>query len=124
MEYRIMLRNEKYALIEMADKYIVACGFDDTKPQGEQWNYGLYFEHWNESEIRKAEMLSRALNNYREKTESSYNPTRMLEIYREDYSETDFLEILKTMNLNDDEVGDGFMVYANVVRETLKEEGE
>lgn len=122
MDYKIMLRNGRYALLEMADKYIVACGFNETYPKGQRWDYGLYFEHWNESEIRKAEMLSRALNFYREKTEPNYNPTRQLEIYREDYTEAQFQEILNVMDLNNEEVGDSFSVYANVVRETLKEE--
>lgn len=117
----IILRKGKYALIDRGHEYIVACGFDDTQPQNEQWDYGLHFEHWNESEDRKAEALSNALNHYRERTDENYSPTRVLEIYREDYSEGDFLEILRIMNVNNDEVGDALCVYANVVRSTLKE---
>ena len=116
----IILWNGRYALIDRGHEYVVACGFDESQ----QWEHGIYYTHWNKSEIKKAEMLSNALNCYREKTEENYNPTRELEIYREDYSETQFQEILNVMNLNDNEVGDSFSVYANVISSTLKQEEE
>lgn len=43
-----------------------------------------------------------------------------LEIYREDYTEGQFNEILSSLNLNDDEVGEAFMVHAVVDKSTLK----
>lgn len=55
------------------------------------------------------------------------NPTeerekeKFLEIYREDYSETQFNEMLSTLGLNNDEVGDAFMIKGTVVKSTLKE---
>lgn len=116
----IILRKDEYALIDKGHEYIVACGFNEESPEGQKYGYGLHFEHWND-EIRKAEALSNALNCYREKIDNRYNSTGLLEIHRENYSKTQFQEILNVLNINDDEVDDTFMVYVNVVRDTLKE---
>lgn len=45
---------------------------------------------------------------------------KFLEIYREDYKPTQFNEMLATLGLNDDEVGDAFMFKGTVVKSTLK----
>lgn len=45
---------------------------------------------------------------------------RFLEIYREDYKPTQFNEMLATLGLNNDEVGDAFMFKGTVVKSTLK----
>ena len=45
---------------------------------------------------------------------------KCLEIYREDYTEGQFNEMLATLGLNDDEVGDAFMFKGTVVKSTLK----
>ena len=116
----IILQKGNYALIDRGHEYVVACGFDETQFENQQWEHGIYYSHWNESESKKAEMLSNALNCYREKTEENYNPTRELEIYREDYTEGQFNEMLATLGLNDDEVGDAFMFKGTVVKSTLK----
>ena len=34
MKYNIILRNGRYALLEMETQYIVACGFDETQSGG------------------------------------------------------------------------------------------
>lgn len=49
---------------------------------------------------------------------------KFLEIYREDYKPTQFNEMLATLGLNDDEVGDAFMFKGTVVKSTLKNGGE
>lgn len=46
---------------------------------------------------------------------------RPLEIYREDYNKVQFDEILNVLNLNDNEVGEAFMVHAVVDKSTLKQ---
>ena len=51
----IILRKGRYALIDRGHEYVVACGFDETKPENQQWEQGMYYTHWNESEIKKME---------------------------------------------------------------------
>ena len=72
MKYNIILRNGRYALLEMETQYIVACGFDETQSEGSQWTQGYYYTHWNTSEIVKQRMLSAALEYYRSLTENNY----------------------------------------------------
>ena len=72
MKYNIILRNGKYALLEMETQYVVACGFDETLPENQQWSQGYYYTHWNTSEIVKQRMLSAALEYYRTLTETDY----------------------------------------------------
>ena len=72
MKYNIILRNGRYALLEMEMQYVVACGFDETLPEGSQWTQGYYYSHWNDSEIVKQRMLSAALEHYRTLTETDY----------------------------------------------------
>ena len=79
MKYTILLRNGRYALLEMETQYVVACGFDETQSEGSQWSQGYYYTHWNTSEIVKQRMLSAALDNYRMLTETDYIPRCRLE---------------------------------------------
>ena len=79
MEYNIILRNGRYALLEMETQYVVACGFEETQPEGSQWAQGYYYTHWNTSEIVKQRMLSAALEYYRTLTETDYIPRCRLE---------------------------------------------
>lgn len=72
MKYNIILRNGRYALLEMETQYVVACGFDETQSEGSQWTQGYYYTHWNTSEIVKQRMLSAALEYYRTLTETDY----------------------------------------------------
>ena len=72
MKYNIILRNGRYALLEMETQYVVACGFDETLPEGSQWSQGYCYTHWNDSEIVKQRMLSASLEYYRTLTESDY----------------------------------------------------
>ena len=79
MKYNIILRNGRYALLEMETQYVVACGFDETQSEGSQWTQGYYYTHWNTSEIVKQRMLSAALEYYRALTETDYIPRYRLE---------------------------------------------
>ena len=79
MEYNIILRNGRYALLEMETQYVVACGFDETQPEGSQWSQGYYYTHWNTNKIVKQRMLSAALEYYRTLTETNYIPRCRLE---------------------------------------------
>lgn len=79
MKYNIILRNGRYALLEMKNQYVVACGFDETQSEGSQWSHGYYYSHWNNSEIVKQRMLSAALEYFRELTETNYIPRCRLE---------------------------------------------
>ena len=79
MKYNIILRNGRYALLEMKMQYVVACGFDETQPENQQWAQGYYYTHWNMNEIVKQRMLSEALEYYRTLTETNYIPRCRLE---------------------------------------------
>lgn len=72
MEHKVLLQIGKYALIETDTQYIVACGYDRTQPEGGKWNYGLYFTHWCESELKKAHALYEAIEAFRKRTEENY----------------------------------------------------
>lgn len=79
MDYRIILRNGKYALLDANTKYIVACGYDETKPIGQQWRYGYYYTCWKTSEEEKQNAFCKALETFRCKTEPNYIPRCRLE---------------------------------------------
>ena len=122
MKYEVILEKGNYALIKRGSRmkeYAVVNGLN--KESGD-WSFscGYYAYEYNGTPLaNESEMLSNALNEFREKTEEDYNPTRQLEIYREDYSERTFDEILQCLDLNDEEVGNSFSVYATVNRNTL-----
>ena len=122
MKYEVIIEKGNYALIKRGlrmKEYAVVNGLN--KECGD-WSFscGYYPYEYNGTPLaNESEMLSNALNEFREKTEEDYNPTRQLEIYREDYSEGTFSEILQCLDLNDEEVGNSFSVYATVNRNTL-----
>lgn len=45
MGYTILLRNGKYALVDMGHQYGVVSGYDPMQPVGQQWEHGTYFTH-------------------------------------------------------------------------------
>lgn len=79
MEYTVLLRNGRYALIENENEYVVACGFDETQEEGSQWTQGYYYTHWNAIGVIKQRMLSAALEYFRILTETDYIPRCRLE---------------------------------------------
>ena len=113
MKYNIILRNGRYALLEMETQYVVVCGFDETLPEGSQWSQGYYYTHWNTSEIVKQRMLSAALEYYRTLTESDYIPRCRLE---------ELVTLFKDGLIEDDE--ESAMEYFNEICEMSETEKE
>ena len=113
MKYTILLRNGRYALLEMETQYVVACGFDETQSEGSQWSQGYYYTHWNTSEIVKQRMLSAALEYYRTLTETDYIPRCRLE---------ELTTLFKDGLIADDE--ESAMEYFDEVCEMSKNEKE
>ena len=72
MGYTILLRNGKYALLDMGNQYAVVTGYDPRQPVGQQWNYGTYLTHWNQSAEDKQIALFHAIEQFRLKTEPNY----------------------------------------------------
>ena len=110
MKYNIILRNGRYALLEMETQYVVACGFDETN---QQWAQGYYYTHWNTSEIVKQRMLSAALECYRNLTETDYITRCRLE---------ELATLFKDGLIEDDE--ESAMEYFDEVCEMSDEEKE
>lgn len=79
MNYKVILRNGRYALLEAKNEYIVACGFDETQPEKQQWSQGYYFSHWNASENDKQTAFFKAVETFRIKTEPNYISRSRLE---------------------------------------------
>ena len=72
MGYTILLRNGKYALLVMGNQYAVVSGYDPTQPVGQQWDYGTYLTHWNQSAEDKQIALFHAVEKFRLKKETNY----------------------------------------------------
>lgn len=123
MKWIEILRKNDYALLqsETDEEYVVANGYNPSLPENQQWGNGTYFIYWNDKS-NKAEQLQAALDYFRSKTESHFvdKGQKYLEVYRENYSEYTFLEMLQTLNLNDDEVGESFGVYCIVDENSLR----
>ena len=124
MKWIEILRKDDYALLqsESDTKYVVASGYDSTQHEDQQWNYGTYFCYF-QNKSNKADCLQNALDCFRSRTEENYvtKEQKYLEIYREDYTECTFNEILQSLDINNDMVGDSFGCYCIVDEESLKE---
>lgn len=79
MKYTILLRNGKYALLDMEHQYAVVSGYDPTQLVGQQWDYGTYFSHWNQSTEDQQRALSSAIELFRMRTERGYIHRHRLE---------------------------------------------
>lgn len=127
MKWTEILRKDKYALLqsESDTQYAVVSGYDPTLPEDEQWNHGTYFTYWNDTK-RKADCLQNALDCFRSRTEENYvtKGQKYLEIYREDYTEGTFNEIVTSLGVDNDRVGDALGCYCIVDEESLKEATE
>ena len=122
MKWIELLRKDDYALLqsESDTQYVVASGYDPTQPEDKQWAYGNYFTYWNDK--LKADCLQTALDCFRSRTEDNYvtKGQKYLEIYREDYSEGTFNEIITSLGVDNDRVGDALGCYCIVDEESLK----
>jgi hypothetical protein len=68
----VLLINENYALIDMENQYAVVSGYNPYAPEGQKWDYGTYFTHWNQSKEDKQQALASALELFRLRTETNY----------------------------------------------------
>lgn len=124
MKWIEILRNKDSALLqsESDTQYAVVSGYDPTQPEDKQWSSGTYFTYWNDAK-RKADCLQNALDCFRSRTEEHYvtKGQKYLEIYREDYSKGTFNEIVTSLGVDNDRVGDTLGCYCIVDEESLKE---
>ena len=122
MKWIKILRNKDSALLqsESDTQYAVVSGYDPTQPEDQQWIHGAYFTYWNDIK-RKADCLQNALDYFRDKTEENYvtKGQKYLEIYREDYTEGTFNEIVTSLGVDNDRVGDTLGCYCIVDEESL-----
>lgn len=122
MKWKEILQKDNYALLqsESDTQYCVAKGYDPTQPEGQQWSNGTYFCYF-QNKSNKADCLQNALDYFRSKTEEHYvtKGQKYLEIYREDYSEGTFNEILSSLGVDNERVGDALGCYCIVDEESL-----
>lgn len=123
MKWKEILRKDGYALLqsESNTQYAVVSGYDPTQSEDQQWASGTYFTYWNDAK-RKADCLQNALDCFRSRTEENYvtKGQKYLEIYREDYSEDTFNEIVTSLGVDNDRVGDAIGCYCIVDEDSLK----
>nr|DAJ45777.1 MAG TPA: hypothetical protein [Caudoviricetes sp.] len=123
MKWIEILRKDDHALLqsESDTQYAVVSGYDPRQPEDQQWSSGTYFTYWNNAE-RKPICLQNALDCFRGKTEENYvtKGQKYLEIYREDYSEGTFNEIITSLGIDNDRVGNAIGCYCIVDEESLK----
>lgn len=127
MKWIEILRKDDHALLqsESDTQYAVVSGYDPTQLEGQQWAHGMYFTYWNNAK-RKADCLQNALDCFRSRTEDNYvtKGQKYLEIYRNDYTEGTFNEIVTSLGVDNDRVGDALGCYCIVDEESLKEAAE
>lgn len=123
MKWIELLRKDDHALLqsESDTQYTVVSDYDPTQPEDKQWSHGTYFTYWDDAS-RKADCLQNALDNFRNKTEENYvtKGQKYIEIYRYDYMEGTFNEILQSLDIDNDMVGDSFGCYCIVDENSLK----
>lgn len=63
----VLEKKKKYALLKNLrnGEYVIACGYDETKPDGEKWDLGIYFGSG-------ADALENAIESFRYRTESKF----------------------------------------------------
>lgn len=118
MKWIEILRKGNHALLQSESdaEYVVASGYDPTQPENEQWDHGMYFTYWNNTE-RKPAALQEALDFFRSRTEDCHfvdKGEKYLEIYRSDYMKGTFMEMLNCLNLSDDQVDEAFGIWCRV----------
>lgn len=123
MKWIEILRKGNYALLQSKSdtQYVVAVGYNPNELENQQWASGTYFAYWNDTK-RKADCLQDALDCFRNRTEEHYvtKGHKYLEIYREDYSEGTFNEIVTSLGVDNDMVGDALGCYCIVDEDSLK----
>lgn len=79
MKYEVILRNGNYALLDMGYQFVVVSGFDSSLPEGQQWDNGTYYSHWNQGVEDKQKALFEALELFRMRTEFNFIPRCRIE---------------------------------------------
>ncbi len=105
---KVILRYGNYALIDREVEYIVACNYDESTGR---WGHGIYFSHWNHSDLEKVRMFSKAMECFRIKVDKEYVSRSRLEeiatdcIYAliEDDRETALEYFKQELDLTEDE---------------------
>ena len=122
MKWIPIINKGRYTLLqsESDTQYVVAANYDANVPENEQWSAGTYFCYF-ENAKRKLICLLEALDELGRLTDENYVDKRQkyLEIYREDYPEGTFNEILSSLHLDNDQVGDSFGVYCIIDEDSL-----
>lgn len=121
MKWIPIINKGRYTLLqsESDTQYVVAANYDANAPENEQWSAGTYFCYFDAE--RKLICLLEALDELGRLTDENYVDKRQkyLEIYREDYPEGTFNEILSSLHLDNDQVGDSFGVYCIIDEDSL-----
>ena len=121
MKWIPIISKGRYTLLqsESDTQYVVAANYDANAPENEQWSAGVYFCYFDAE--RKLICLLEALDELGRLTDENYVDKRQkyLEIYREDYPEGTFNEILSSLHLDNDQVGDAFGVYCIIDEDSL-----
>lgn len=121
MKWVPIISKDRYTLLqsESDTQYVVAANYDADAPENEQWSAGTYFCYFDAE--RKLICLLEALDELGRLTDENYVDKRQkyLEIYREDYPEGTFNEILSSLHLDNDQVGDSFGVYCIIDEDSL-----
>lgn len=126
MKWKEILQKGSYALLqsESNTQYCVASGYNPTQPENQQWDHGTYFMYWNDLN-RKPAALQEALDCFRSRTEDDHfvdKGEKYLEIYRMDYDNGQFVEMLSCLNLDNDQVDEAFGVWCRIDEGSLKKD--
>ena len=75
MKWIEILRNGSYALLqsESDTQYCVACGYDPTQPEGQQWAHGIYFTYF-QNNPKKILYLQSAYDCFMGKVNANFIP--------------------------------------------------
>lgn len=117
MVYDLIMESGEYALIlrgSRMDEYAVVHGLNKAKGT---WDWTcVYYNFGSCSQTTQAEALFDALDYFRNRTEENYvtKGQKYLEIYRNDYDERTFWEILASLGIDNDMVEDSFGCYCIV----------
>lgn len=109
----VLLQNKNYALIDMGNQYAVVSGYNPNAPEGQQWDSGTYFTHWNQGKEDKQWALIEAVELFLLRTETNYITRSRLEEIATKYkdalvdntTEEEVVEYSrKELNMNDEEL--------------------
>lgn len=125
MEWFPIINKGRYTILQNASdtQYVIVENYDATILENWQCSVKRCFHYFDNAE-RKLICLQKALDELGRLTDENYvdKEQKYLEIYREDYSENTFDEILSSLDLNSNQVGDAFGIYCIIDEDSLKKE--